>query len=204
MKDNSKDHDKKKIMKKILKYFLVVLIALALGIGSAFFSINIVPRKSSIKNGAWITNPLTGSKEANMYLRAAVSLIGLFALNKTETIYYTTFKDDDGNPLRADCDYIIEGGDMDARWWSITAYGEDHFLIPNDGDRYSYNMKNTERDKNGRYKIHLSTTPKKGNWLPLGDGGKFSLSLRIYNPAPNVYENMGTIQLPRIIKGVCK
>ena len=191
-------------MKQTLRYLLVVLIALVLGIGSAFLSINIVPRKSSIKNGAWTTNPLTGSKEADMYLRAAVSLIGLFALNKTETIYYTAFADDGGNPLQTDCDYIIEGVDMDARWWSITAYGADHFLIPNDENRYSYNMKNTERDKNGRYKIHLSATPKKDNWLPLGDGGNFSLSLRVYSPASTVYENMGTIQLPRIIRGVCK
>lgn len=191
-------------MKQILKYLSVVLIALVLGIGSALLSINIVPRKSSIKNGAWTTNPLTGSKEADMYLRAAVSLIGLFALNKTETIYYTAFADDDGNPLRTDCDYIMEGGDMDARWWSTTAYGADHFLIPNDENRYSYNMKNTGRDKNDQYKIYLSATPKQGNWLPVGDGGNFSLSLRVYNPAPTVYEHMGTIQLPRIIKGVCK
>jgi hypothetical protein len=65
-------------------------------------------------------------------------------------------------------------------------------------------MKNTARDKNGQYKIHLSVTSKKGNWLPLGEGGNFSLSLRVDNPAPTVYENMGTIQLPLIIKGICK
>jgi hypothetical protein len=139
-----------------------------------------------------------------MYLRAYIARIGLFALSKTEALYYNAFTDEDGEPLRAECDYIIEGGDLPARWWSITAYGKDHFLIPNSLNLYSYNMKNLQRDAQGRFKIHLSQTPKDQNWLPSAKEGTVSIILRAYNPAPALRENMGNAGLPKIAKAGCK
>ena len=188
----------------MLEGLAVVLAALVLGVGSAWWLINHPPDIGAVKNGAWRTNASIGSPEANMVVRAMVARIGLFALNKTETIYYTAFTDDQGEPLRSECDYRIEGNDIGARWWSITVYGRDHFLIPNDQDRYAYNMANVGRDQDGKYKIHLSGTPKPGNWLPTGKGGRFSVSLRVYNPDPKVYENMDTVELPRIVKEACR
>jgi hypothetical protein len=191
-------------MKKALQYVVMVLTALILGVGSAVWVINAAPGFGAIRNVAWTTSPLIGSAEAGMYLRAVVAKIALFTLTRTETIYYTAVTDDAGEPLRVECDYLIEGRDVDARWWSITAYGEEHFLIPNAWNRYSYNMKNITRDEKDGYKIHLSGTPKQGSWLPSGDRGRLSLTLRAYNPAPSLYENMATADLPRIRKVGCR
>jgi hypothetical protein len=191
-------------MRGITKLLLSILVSLILGIGTAFIGIRVITKGSAIKNGAWLTNLSVGSKEAGMYTRAAVALTGLFALSKEETIYYIADSDDSGQPLHSSCNYRIEGGDINTRWWSITVYGNDNFLIPNDKNRYAYNGMNVVRRADGSYIIRLSSTLKEGNWLPTGKEGNFSLSLRLYNPAPVVYENPGTIRLPRIIREECK
>ena len=190
-------------MKSLFRFLLAFVIALILGIGSALFGLRWVTEKRSIQNGAWRTNLAVGSSEADMYTRAAISVVGLFALKKSEAVYYIAETDDDGEPFLGTCDYRIEGRDLEAGWWSITLYGSDHFLVPNDQKRYSFNGKNVERGPDGTYTIAVSESPKKGNWLPNG-GQDFSLTLRLYNPEKAVYENPGRVQLPRITKESCR
>jgi hypothetical protein len=174
-----------------------------LGVGSAVLGIVSVYRVGGINNGAWETNLAVGSENAHPYLRAAVAIGGLLALRPSETVYYTAFKDSDGNPLNADCTYRIEGKAPDSRWWSFTAYGEDGFFIPN-AERFSYNMDTLKPDANGIYTVYVSKTRHAGAWLPLGNEKTFSLSLRLYNPGQSVLNNPATVQLPRIIKESCK
>ena len=190
--------------KRLFEVLAILLVALLIGVGSAVWAIESFSKVQAIKVGAWTSNPLFGSAQVDMYLRAVIARIALFALSRTEAIYYIAFADDNGEPLRPECDYILEGGDLPARWWSITAYDKDHFLIPNDLDRYSYNMKNLRRDEQGRFKIHLSRTPKEGNWLPAAKEETMSITLRAYNPAPALQENMGSAELPKITKVECR
>lgn len=185
---------------------MVVMVALALGVGSALLGVGLITEKSLIRNGAWYTGLTYGSEQAGMYTRAAIAIEALFALNKSEVIYYMADTDDAGQLLRSSCDYRIEGTNLDpySSWWSITVYGGDNFLIPNEQNRYSYTNKNIEYDEDGNFTIFLSSTPRTGNWLPTGNQKKITLFLRIYNPAPSVYENLDTIELPHIITEECK
>jgi hypothetical protein len=192
-------------MKVILKCLVVLVIGIILGVGSAVGVLHFPTRGFVEKNGAWAANLDVGSQDAGMYLRAYVARVGLFALNKTETIYYTAWTDNEGQSLRSNCDYRIEGGDIPTRWWSITLYGEDSFLVPNQQDFYSFNMNNIERDEKGSYKVLVSSTEKSGTWLPSGDKDQdISLTLRCYNPEPILYESPDKIELPRVIKEGCK
>jgi len=185
-------------MKHLVRHGSAGLVALLLGIGSAWWAIN--SHLPPIRNGAWRYDPLVGSVAADPYLRARVAKVALLALTNSEALYFFAVADDDGNPLRCDQSYRVEGRDFDSRWWSITAYDADTFLILNQQDRYSYNMTNLERTADGGYTIFLARSPRPGNWIPTGDGETFSLALRIYNPAPAVHEHVGTIALPRIIR----
>jgi hypothetical protein len=192
-------------MKLFVKILASLLIALALGVGSALWAINApVGKKHHVVNGAWRTNLAIGSSGAGMYTRALVAKTGLFALNKSETIYFIADIDDSGRPLNSGCDYRIEGQDIDARWWSITVYGEDHFLIANPKNRYSFNGRDVMRNADRTYRILMSATPKAGNWLPAGNQNQLYLALRLYNPAPSVYQNPAGVELPRIIMERCR
>ena len=192
-------------MKLLLKFLASVLFALALGVGSAIWAINAPPGQNhNVTNGAWRSNLAIGSSQAGIYIRALVARTGLFALNKSETIYFIAAADDNGQPLHSNCDYRIEGQDLQSRWWSITAYGADHFLIPNENNRYSFNGHDVIRKADGTYQILMSSTAKAGNWLPAGNQNQLYLALRLYNPEPAVYLNPAGVELPRIIKGTCR
>ena len=192
-------------MKLFLKILASLLIAFALGVGSALWAINApLGEKHNVVNGAWHTNLAIGSSGAGIYTLAFVAKTGLFALNKSETIYFIADTDDSGRLLNSGCDYRIEGQNFDARWWSITVYGEDHFLIANQINRYSFNGRDVMRNADGTYRILMSATPKAGNWLPAGNQNQLHLALRLYNPQPSVYQNPAGVDLPRIIKEQCK
>jgi hypothetical protein len=190
-------------MKTWVKVALSVAAATVLATISAGALIQSANRREGVVNRAWETNMGMGHSDAGMYTRAAIAIGGLFALNKKETLYFTAFQDDGGEPLHARCDYILEGGDIASRWWSMTVYGSDHFLIANPENRYSYNMANLERGKDNRYELHLSATKKPGNWIPTGESGDFSITLRAYNPEASIYDHPATTPLPSIKRVGC-
>ena len=191
-------------MKKPAKILLGVLVAIVLGsvigIGSARLATKIVYSAGAVTNGPWRTNLTMGSRQANMYTRAAIAYAALFALNQSETIYYSARGDDSGQRFSGDNVYRIEGKAPEARWWSITAYGADGFLIPNEQNRYSYSGNSVIYDQNDKFTIYVSKTRKPGNWLPLGDRKEFTLVLRLYNPREAIRKSPATVELPHIIK----
>ena len=71
--------------------------------------------------------------------------------------------------LDGDCRYEIAGRDPDTRWWSVTAYGADDFLIPNSANRYS--MAKTTVAAKERWEFQNSgRRPERhqtsANWIP--------------------------------------
>jgi len=181
----------------------LVVLSVVLGLGSAALSIRIVSRRGAIRIGPWATSTTVGSREAGMYERAAVAIHALFVLNRAETIYYRAHVDDSGRELDARCDYQIRGRPLDSRWWSITAYGSDEFLIANAQDRYSFNMANLAREPDGSFFIRASSRPQPGNWLPLGGKGHVSFTLRLYVPSAEIAAHLERATLPSIA-GECR
>jgi hypothetical protein len=195
-------------MKKPVKIIIAVLIALVvgsgIGFGSAVYAYDAITRLQTVKDGPWQTNLASGSEQANPYNRADTAVHGLLALNQSETIYYVANTDDSGRQLNGNLDYRIEGKAPDARWWSITVYGADDYLIANELNRYSCNAKNVTCDSNGKFVVYISKTQKQGLWLPLGDQKKFVLQLRLYNPGQSVRSSPSTVELPHIFQEASK
>ncbi|HEY6912407.1 MAG TPA: DUF1214 domain-containing protein [Myxococcales bacterium] len=177
-------------------------LSLALGLGSAALSVRLASRRAAIRIGPWGTSATAGSSEMGMYERAAVAAHALFVLSRSETVYYRAHSDSGGRDLDARCDYQIRGRPPEARWWSITAYGSDDFLIPNSQDRYSFTMANLAMEPDGSFLIRASARPEPGNWLPLGGKGHVSFTLRLYAPAAAVAAHPEQATLPTIA-GVC-
>ncbi len=186
-----------------LKVLVVLVAGTALGLIATYLTVVRPVMGGDISDGPWKTSLATGSVESGPYQRAAVALHGLFALNRSETIYYTARHDDDGGGLSGNCIYRIVGRDPDARWWSITAYGADDFLIPNRANRYSISKNSVNRRDDGSF-ISIAAKGQAGaNWIPVSDG-EFSLTLRLYNPGAAVLANPSGASLPSIKKTSCE
>jgi hypothetical protein len=194
-------------MPSVARLALAIGVALVLGLGSAYYAVRIGLSGGEIANGPWRTSLVTGSQQADLYTRARVAVGGLLALAPSETVYWNADVDAAGRPLDARCDYRVEGEELPARWWSLTAYAADHFLIPNDAGRYSFSQTTLARAPGGPWTLTVSTETRSGNWLPSGRSGatgQFALTLRLYNPAPEVHEQAASVRLPRIEREGCR
>lgn len=190
-------------MKKFLSFLLIIVLGLGTGAGISILLLNhwVKGQESTEKNGCWRTVSTLGTN-VGLIDRARVSVSGLFALSKKEVVYFIGSHDENGDPLMADKNYIIEGKDMDARFWSITAYASDFFLIPNPEKIFSFNDSNVDYGENRQFKIHLSPKKQEGDWLPTGNKKqRIYLNLRLYNPSPSISDNLETTPLP-IIKEI--
>jgi hypothetical protein len=156
----------------------------------------------NIANGPWKTSLATGSAQSDPYTRAYTALHGLFAMDRTEALYFVARTDSSGQPLDGACRYRIVGRDPSARWWSITAYGADDYLIPNPMQRYAVTASAIARQADGSFVVQIGGTGGGSNWIAAGNG-RFSLTLRLYNPGPDVTLDPGNAALPLIAKIDC-
>lgn len=190
-------------MRFILKLILSVIVATVFGVGSAVLFADRIAASKTVRNGPWRVNLLAGSTEAGLYSRFAVARSGLLALNRSETIYFLAMTDSQGKPLTGRCNYVVTGGRLPARWWSITAYGEDLYLIDNVRNRYSFSS-NALLPK-GALDFTLSVSPVRfpEPWLPVKEEQPFSLLLRLYNPDAAATANPAGAALPDIRREGC-
>ncbi len=191
-------------MKKMKFVVGALLLALLIGVGSSYAYLKYFHQSGWVTNGPWKTNLGMGLAETGMYDRAWTALFSVFSPSNVN-VYYKAYTDEDGEKLQAGCNYRIEGKEIDARWWSLTTYMEDGFLIPNEEKRYSWNKYNIQNENDGQLVINLSKEREELNWIPLGDySGNLSLTLRLYHPGKAFYEYPETVELPKIIKGSCQ
>jgi hypothetical protein len=188
-------------MRLVWKIFAVLVVGTALGLLAVWLA---VFRGSSemVSNGPWKADPTAGSAQSDAYRRALVAVHGLFALTRNEAAYYTAATDSDGQALDGGCRYEIMGHALDARWWSITAYGADDYLIANPAHRYSVTGTTVTRDANGGFVMQVGGTAGGDSWIPVGSG-RFSLTLRLYNPGPAILFDPTHVVLPALKRASC-
>jgi hypothetical protein len=187
---------------KSLKPFLFVVLAVACGIGVGVYRIAQVGNSEAFfTNGSW-----TGSKNLPLgedkLVTAQVTIFALFALPSREAVYLFARRDEQGQVLQSKNDYTITGNihNLKARYWSLTAYGKDLYLIPNEDNRYSFNNSSLKTDSLGNFTITLSHTRKGENWLPTPDDARFNIVLRLYKGEPLFMEQLDNASLPAIKK----
>lgn len=182
--------------------------AVALGLGSAWWVLKKAPwLNPTTEVGVWKTNLRAGSPDANMYARASIAVNALLALGRDETMYFVASADNDGHPLRSNCSYRVTGPAPKARWWSVTAYADDMFLFDAPNKHYSLNGTSARLDTKGAFSLVLGPKQPTSDdfWVPtLGERGVV-LTLRLYNPSPELQANPTSLTAPRIERtGDCK
>ena len=191
------------------KYLLYLIIILSIAALETFIAAKIYPKIAFVKNDIWTTLPSPGDPDRNIYTRAAVAAVGTFASKKPEQAYYSTEIDIEDQPLHGNCLYKLSGEDIDSRWWSITAYASDGYLIENTEKLYSYNSETVNFNSNGGFEIYflgnnnfISNVSNK-NWLRVNQDENFNISLRIYYPGEEFFSNLKRVNLPIVEKIDC-
>jgi len=120
--------------------------------------------------------------------RAAVALDFLGANPTSVCIYCSTEEDSQGETLDGNDVYTLHFSSVppveEGGFWSITAYGDDNYLIDNPKNRYNVTDRSDFKlNPDGSLDVTLSTSePQDGTfWLPTGNKG-FHLFMRLYLP----------------------
>lgn len=159
-------------------------------------------RDYASKMGIWtyFGDPIGDFGTAYEY-RAMVALAGLGANPTSVAVYPKVDVDSDGDKLTGEKTYTLHMEQLppikDGGFWSITAYGEDDFLMANPINRFCINDRSAcVYNEDGSLDIVLSKDEPENaaNWLPVGEGG-FHLYLRIYLPE---MEKLSDWQAPEI------
>jgi hypothetical protein len=204
----SREEDAGHSMRSLVYFVATFLVALVLGIGSAWYMIERGSLLTTTKVGPWDGWVSAGNPKADYYTRAHVARSGRLPLTSTVARYYIARTDGDGSPLSADCDYLIVGSALNARWWSLAVYDEYGGLIPNPSSRYSFNSEEMLRHSDGTFRVNLSRNARPENWLPSGAADqRLLLMLRIYSPRETDATGIGLIpgdRLPKIERTSCE
>ena len=173
----------------------VVLLGILIGASSALIMLRQAPNVT----GPWVPSPEAGAAaKTDSYTRARVSLCCLLAPTRKEVILFRADRDSTGQPLRANCTYQVIGRPPAARWWSLTVYGSDHFLIETKHGRYSVNAASAKPGDNGQFTVEISPKQTGGAWLPTRGAGPITLLLRAYGPSAKLIANPSGAALPSI------
>ena len=183
------------------RLIVAVLAGLIAGVASAFAAVR-NGQSLEVTNGPWATNPDIGSVGADPYTRAVVARTGLLALARAEAVYFIAASDDAGEALDGRCRYRVRGTALPTRWWSITAYGMDHFLLRDEQHRYSVNA-TTVAAADGSFSFDIGGTAEAGAGIYVPPDQRFDLLLRLYNAAPVVLDAPATLDLPSIERLDC-
>lgn len=190
-------------MQTVLKWLAVLVVAIALGMGFAIWQIRSSGLGNDIRVGPWTTGSDIGTADADMKTRAIVALRGLLALPKEEARYFTAATDSAGAPLSGKCSYTLNGGAIDARWWSVTLYDRAGWLIRNRWNRHSIGSALIPADAASDWTLTISPQRTDGLWIPTATQGAFELTLRTYRPRGILASDPARVTLPTITRGEC-
>ena len=140
-----------------LAYFVgTFVVALMLGIGSAWYMIEHGSPLTTEQVGPWASWITEGNPNADPYTKAHVARSGRLPLTSTVARYFTARTDSAGHTLTSDCQYAILGSPLNARWWSLAVYDEHGGSSRIHPQRYSFNSEELLRHADGTYRVNLS------------------------------------------------
>jgi hypothetical protein len=180
-----------------------LLLALGLGLGTAYWAINRDPLFGSLRLGPWQAWPKLGAPEADPYMRAIIARRSDVPLATGEGMGFTAATDNDGRPLDSACSYSVGPVAPIARVWTLTVYDQAGRLPATDLGRSSFTSAEVLRDAQDRFSVALSREVQAGNWLQLPAGSPFTVVLRLYDPPGAAGANLEQGDMPVIQRLGC-
>jgi hypothetical protein len=186
--------------------FLIVyslLLALGLGLGSAYHVMQGEPPFGGLRIGPWKTWPKRGSADADPYMRAIIARRGDVPLAIGEGLSLSATTDSEGRRLDSACTYRIGAVMPAARLWTLTLYDQDGRLPASDLGRSGFSSSEIVRNPDDTFAIVLSRNVSSGNWLRVPQAGSFTMVLRLYDMPGAAGSNLDASTFPAIVRVEC-
>ena len=190
-------------MRIIFHLILFFGISLGLGFGLSYLALEQGAISGTIKIGPWISWKDVGSTKPDPYTRAYMSRNGALELARAEGFRFVATHDSDGQPLRADCNYRLNGTVPRSAFWTLQATAPSGASIAGPDAYPALQSSRLQRNDNGSFTLFVGPDLAPKNWLSTQGTGAFSLVLTLYDTT--IFSEISTEEnlLPSIRQGVC-
>ncbi|SFT48667.1 hypothetical protein SAMN05444141_101809 [Pseudovibrio denitrificans] len=185
-------------------FLFSILIALVVGIGSAYLSLNRGSPFSALESGVWVAHPHAGTVDSDPYSTAIFARTGRVPLGSGEGIAFYAAFDDSGRALDPQCNYRIAGRVPATRLWTITALNNALELLATDAGRASLHSHGILTDHTGAFAIQVSPEARPGNWLPTGGSNGLVFAMRLYDIPYTTGAGLSAPVMPAVELVSCK
>lgn len=192
------------MFKTTLLTALALAIAICGGASSVWYALNLQDGVGAVSVGSWNAFPDIGTPAADPYTKARVARDGVLVLGRAEGVTFIAEHDADGEPLRRECNYSVEGTVPPSRFWTLYAADETMTVIEGRKNRapalHSLEML---RQPDNSVSIAIARHPAPGNWLAVAGSGKMFFVLTLYDTTSASSTGIADVELPRIQKAHC-
>ncbi|WP_310620746.1 DUF1214 domain-containing protein [Flexibacterium corallicola] len=185
-------------------FLLFLTIAIVLGVGSAYFSLNRSSPFDALESGVWVAHPKAGTPTADPYSAAIYARTLRVPLGNGEGIAFYAVVDNLGKVLDPACDYIISGKTPPSRLWTLTALDNNLRLLATDAGRAHLTSQDIIWRQDGSFSINVAPFARPGNWLPSGTANGLVFALRLYDTPLTSSAGINAPVMPSIMKGACR
>jgi hypothetical protein len=192
------------MLKTAFLTFVVLAVSIVGGGASVWYTLKANESIGAVTIGEWTAFPLIGTPDADPYSKARVAREGRLALGRAEGLSFSAQRDSDGEALRRECSYRIEGPVPSARFWTLYATDPAGGVIRAGTQRsaalHSYQLL---RRADNSVAIAADPHPAPGNWLALSGSGPMTLVLTLFDTPIASSTGASDILLPSIVKAGC-
>jgi hypothetical protein len=193
----------------MLNKISIVTVALAFAIVGGAWLTDITlasfDRLGSVTIGSWTAYPVEGTPESNPYARARLARDANLAMGAAEGVSFFAEFDDAGKPLAGNCDYVLKGANLPARFWTLLLMDTDKHPVKEDreGLPVSQTSDNLVYGNLQQFEVEISAFARPGNWLSATPGSNFILALNLYDSPIATNKGLVDTSLPAVTRVRC-
>lgn len=133
------------------------------------------------QNWQYSRSPRSGISK--LWYQAWVTHYGTFPVSEIEGSYLILERDPQGNPLREECAYRLNGSALPAAWWAISVYGRRGLWRPNQSGKTSLTSQSMPVEN---WQVEVRSQLSQGPQLVTQGAGSFRLMLRLFAPTSSI------------------
>ncbi len=191
-------------MRFFIHWGLFVGIALLVGFSLSYLALDQARLFGTFRQEPWLTWKDVGSPRPDPYSRAYGARTGALFLTQAEGIRFVATRDSDGQTLRRNCAYRVDGTTPVSAFWTLVATDINGAIIARKGTPPAMDSRRLARNQDGSFLIRVSPALAAGNWLETSGTGNFELVLTLYDTS--VFSGLGSLddELPAILLEGCR
>lgn len=192
------------MLKNAFLILVSLMVAVGVGAGTVSYALNARSGVGAVAISGWTAFPDMGTPDADPYSKARVAREGVLTLGRAEGLAFTAQRDSNGDALRIECAYLVEGTVPPARFWTLYPSGPgDAALQASDTRPIALHSYEVLRLPDNSVSISVGSKPTPGNWLAVLGNGPMTLNLTLYDTPIASSTGLTGIELPQILKVGC-